>query len=113
MNTKMNAAQGDLPVERVERPDHFATEESNVHLYIPKSQAGSLPPATSMQPRFTLVLVQTQHIANLQRVLFNTEADTQMRRNALLQLQTNVTQRDCEDSRAVLAQWHECRLTLD
>jgi hypothetical protein len=36
-----------------------------------------------------LVLVQTQHIVNLQRVLFNIEADKQMRRNALLQVQTN------------------------
>ena len=51
MNTKMNTAQGDLPVERVERPEHFATEEDATHLYIPKGMEYS----TSMaKTRFQL-----------------------------------------------------------
>jgi hypothetical protein len=99
-----------MTVTRVER-DFGATESDNTHLYVSKAQAGRLEAATSMQPRYSLVPVQTQHIANLQRVLFNSEADTQMRRNALCQLQTNVTERDCEESRAVLEQWQECGLS--
>jgi hypothetical protein len=113
----MNSAPGDPPVERINNMDFGATESSNVHLYIPKSyyqeHAATLEPATSMQPRFAVALVPTQHIANLQRVLFNVEADKQMRRNALRQLQINVTQRDYEDSHAVLAQWQESGLKLD
>jgi hypothetical protein len=57
-------------------------------------------------PRFS-------NVRNLQTVLFNVEADKQMRRNSLWQLTTNVTQRECEDSHAVFAQWNECGLTLD
>ena len=57
-------------------------------------------------------MVSDGNVRNLQTVLFNVEADKQMRRNALRQLQTNVTRRDCEDSCAVLAQWNGCGLML-
>lgn len=100
--TVIQNASGDPPVERLDKMDFGATEPDLSHQW-----------ATSIQPRFALMLVQTQHIANLQRVLFNIEADKQMRVNALRQLQINVKDRDCEDSRAVLAQWQECGFTLE
>ena len=84
-------------------PEHYSSEPDLSHQWV-----------TSMQPQWKgLVMVSDGNVRNLQTVLFNLEADTQMRRNALRQLQTNSTQRDCEDSRAVLAQWRECGLTLD
>jgi hypothetical protein len=84
-------------------PEHFSSEPDLSHQWV-----------TSMQPHWKgLVQVSDGNVRNLQTVLFNLEADKQMRRNALRQLQTNVTQRDCEDSRAVLAQWRECGLSVD
>jgi hypothetical protein len=88
---------------QIQMPEHFSSEPDLSHQWV-----------TSMQPQWKgLVMVSDGNVRNLQTVLFNLEADTQMRRNALRQLQINSTQRDCEDSRAVLAQWHECRRTLD
>ena len=58
-------------------------------------------------------MVSDGNVRNLQTVLFNVEADKQMRVNALRQLQINVKDRDCEESSAVLAQWQECGLTLN
>lgn len=92
-------------------PERAPSEPDNTWRHIPKSAYQEH--ATSMQPRNPLMLVQTPHLANLQRVLFNTEADAQMRRNALRQLQINVKDRDCEESRYALAQWQESGLTLE
>jgi hypothetical protein len=107
--TIMQSVPGDPPVERVQISEHFSSEEDATHLYQPKG----MEYATSMQPRYPVALVQTEHIRNLQRVLFNSEADKQMRRNALKQLTINVTQRDCEESAVVLQQWQEFGLTIE
>ena len=99
-----HAIDPDAPkAEQTQMPERIASEPDFSHRWI-----------TSTQPHWKgLVQVRYEHVKNLQTVLFNSGADTQMRRNALRQLQTNVTQRDCEDSRAVLAQWTELGLTLD
>jgi hypothetical protein len=67
----------------------------------------------TLQPRFTgLVPVRNNNIRNLQTVLFNVEADRQMRIRAHRQLQINAAQ-GCEDSTNVLSQWEELGLSLD
>jgi hypothetical protein len=102
-HTPMVGATGDIPVQRVELPEHFSSEPDLSHHWV-----------TSTQPHWSgLVQVNDGNIRNLQTVLFSIEADKQMRRNALRQLQTNVAQRECEDSAAVLAQWRDSGLTLD
>ena len=102
-HTPMVGATGDIPVQRVEVPEHFSSEPDLSHHWV-----------TSTQPHWSgLVQVNDGNIRNLQTVLFNIEADKQMRRNALRQLQTNVAQRECEDSAAVVSQWCECGLKLD
>jgi len=60
ISTKMTNAEGDLPVERVGLPEHFSSEESNVHLYIPKGEAYS-----SMHPRVQLPWVNDNAVRNL------------------------------------------------
>ena len=101
----MNHANDPLapPATQIQMPEHFSSEPDLSHQWV-----------TSMQPQWKgLVQVNDGNVRNLQTVLFNLEADKQMRRNALRQLTTNSTQRDCEDSRAVLAQWRDSGLALD
>jgi hypothetical protein len=101
--TPMVSATNGISVERIPMPEHCSSEPDLSHHWV-----------TSTQSHWSgLAMVNDGNVRNLQTVLFNLEADKQMRRNALRQLQTNSTQRDCEDSRAVLAQWQECGLTLD
>jgi hypothetical protein len=65
----------------------------------------SHPWLTSMQPHFEgLVKVNDNNIRNLRTVLFNREADQQMRIRALAQLHWNANNNDCAESSAVLAQ---------
>jgi hypothetical protein len=58
------------------------------------------------------VSVSDGNIRNLQTVLFNVEADKQIRIRAHAQLIRN-SALGCPDSAAVLAQWQACGLTLD
>ena len=112
--TTMPSPPKSVRVDCIEHEDHQSGEESNTHLYVPKGVPKSQEEEyTSLQPRFALVQVNDGSIRNMQTVLFNKEADVQMRRNALRQLKTNVKQRDCEESRSVLAQWDGLGITID
>jgi hypothetical protein len=99
----MNHANDPLapPAAQIQMPEHFSSEPDLSHQWV-----------TSMQPQWKgLVQIADQNIRNLQTVLFNVEADKQMRIRAHTQLTRNSAQ-GCPDSAAVLAQWHECGLTL-
>lgn len=83
-------------------PEHFSSEPDLSHQWV-----------TSMQPQWKgLVQVSDGNVRNLQTVLFNVEADKQMRTRAHAQLTRNSAQ-GCPDSAAVLAQWKECGLTVE
>jgi hypothetical protein len=71
INTKMNTADGDLPVERVEVPEHFATEPNRAY-------------ATSMDQRFAIPAYGP--VRNLAVVVLTTSANRVDRERALAQL---------------------------
>lgn len=68
---------------------------------------------TSLQPHFTLLQVSDPNVRNLQTVLFNVEADRDMRRRALKQLAHNAKRFDSQDASAVLQQWASLNLELE
>jgi hypothetical protein len=94
LNTKMNGADGDVTVTRVEVPDHFATEEDATHLYVSKEaqkMANTLKDGlgdiyTSLQPRIRLPHVPDESVLNLSRVATTTSAALIERQRALAQL---------------------------
>ncbi len=98
--TQMNNADGDLPVQRIDNMDFGATEPAHW--------------LTSMHPRLNeLVPVQDGHIRNLQTLIFNREADKQMRIRALAQLRLYAIEDSNLEATAVLRQWEECGLVIE
>jgi len=73
-NTRMNGADGDISVTRVELPEHCATEDDNTHLYIPKGRERDQ--RTSNMPRFTLPKNVYGPIQNLAIVCCTESAST-------------------------------------
>lgn len=57
--------------------------------------------------------VSDPNVRNLQTVLFNVEADRDMRRRALKQLAHNAKRFDSQDASAVLQQWYSLNLELE
>jgi hypothetical protein len=94
MNTKMTNAEGDLPVERVGLPEHFASEADATHLYVPKSAQGEI--FSSLQPRVALPFVEDNSVRNHATVVVTTSAALVDRQRSWRQLQTMAAaQNDC------------------
>lgn len=98
-NTRIHNAESDLPVHRVELPEHFATEDDATHLYVPKSQAKTVKQLvdrfrdgedglTSMQPRTMLPWVNDNAVRNHAVVAATTSASLIDRQRSWKQLQT-------------------------
>jgi hypothetical protein len=93
-NTKMANADGDLPVQRVEVPEHSASEPNNTHLAVSKEAQHLInrfkgnDGLTSMQPRLNLPGVQDNAVLNHTRVLVCESAATVDRQRSLAQLKT-------------------------
>jgi hypothetical protein len=98
-NTRIHNAENDLPVHRVELPEHFATEDDATHLYVPKSQAKTVKQLvdrfrdgedglTSMQPRTMLPWVNDNAVRNHAVVATTTSASLIDRQRSWKQLQT-------------------------
>lgn len=112
-NTRIHNAENDLPVHRVELPEHFATEDSNVHLYVPKSQAKEVQHLvdrfkdgedglTSMQPRTMLPWVNDNAVRNHATVMVTTSAALVDRQRSAAQL-ARMAQAGNEDAMTTLA----------
>jgi hypothetical protein len=111
-NTRIHNAENDLPVHRVELPEHFATEDSNVHLYVPKSQAKTVQhlvdrfrgndELTSMQPRVQLPWISDNAVRNHAVMVTTTSASTIERQRSLAQLKTMAAAGN-DDATAILA----------
>lgn len=98
-NTRIHNAENDLPVHRVELPEHFATEDDATHLYVPKSQAKTVKQLvdrfkngedglTSMVPRTMLPWVNDGSVRNHAVVATTTSAALIERQRSYKQLQT-------------------------
>jgi hypothetical protein len=79
--TKMQSADSDVPCYRNGFPEHFATEESAAHLYVPKGDARWL---TSLQPRIEIPPC-APNVLNHARVLWSA-ADRAKRQASLDEL---------------------------
>ena len=88
---------------QIQMPEHFSSEPDLSHQWV-----------TSMQPHWNgLVQVNDGHIRNLQTLIFNCEADKQMRIRALAQLRLYAIEDSSLEATAVLRQWEECGLKLE
>jgi hypothetical protein len=96
-DTRIHNDENDLPVHRVELPEHFATEDDATHLYVPKSQAETVKhlvdrfrdgedSPTSMQPRTMLPYVGDNAVRNHATVMVTTSAALVDRQRSAAQL---------------------------
>jgi hypothetical protein len=81
--TPMVSATGDIPVVRVEVPEHFASEEDATHLYRPK---GMQYETSMQQTRFVLPNDVYGPVRNLAVVCLTTSADHIERKRCWQQL---------------------------